>query len=200
MTRAKDRWKKTKRLKRLMYRPPDTEFGRECGGCTGCCTVMAVPELHKGMYRTCSHVSGQGCSIYPERPRSCRSWSCQWRLGEIDGARPEQSGIVVNLGFRRGPHYEVYELWEGAASHPLVLMVLENLPLPVYVFEYASQGRSAKQLQDLGTFTNNCMFGHGTTDARIGLPLLPPGACCLSEATSARATTSGCSPLVADLP
>jgi Fe-S-cluster containining protein len=54
-----------------------------------------VKELGKGMYRTCVHVGGQGCSIYQERPRSCRVWSCQWQLGEIDGdSRADASRLV----------------------------------------------------------------------------------------------------------
>ncbi len=130
---------------------------------------MAVAELEKGMYRTCDHVGGQGCLIYNDRPRSCRSWSCQWRLGEIDGARPDQSGVVINLGFRGGPHYEVYELWEGAASGPLVVGTLAKLSLPAYVFEFAEQGRNGLQFQGDSTLTNSCRFGHGQ---RIRLPLI----------------------------
>ncbi len=169
MTRAR---KRTKRLKRLMYRSANSDLGRECGGCTACCTVLAVAELAKGMYQTCAHVGGQGCSIYADRPRSCRSWSCQWRLAEIGGTRPDQSGVVVNLGFRGGPHYEVYELWSGAASDPLVVETLARLSLPVYVFQYEADGRSAKEFQGPGTFTNHCPFGHGLVSKRIHLAVL----------------------------
>lgn len=167
------RRKKTKALKRLMYRSGATTLGRECGGCTACCTVMAVKEFGKGMYRTCSHVSGQGCSIYQERPRSCRVWSCQWQLGEIDGERPDKSGVVINLGFRGGPHYEVFELWEGAAAQPLLLETLGKLALPVYVFDYESRGRTGLELQGHRTYTNNCPFGHGEPSSRTSLPVLP---------------------------
>jgi hypothetical protein len=155
-----------------MARAATTDSARECSGCTACDTVIAVAELQKGMYRTCSQVGGQGCAIYTDQPRSCRSWSCQWRLGEIDGARPDRSGVMVNLGFRGGPHYEVYELWEGAASDPLVVDALAKLPLPVYVFEYAAQGRIGLQFRGQATFTNNCPFGHGSAGRRISLPIV----------------------------
>src|SRR5579862_5149950 len=174
MSSAQKRRKKTRHFKRLMARAAANDSGRECGGCTACCTVLAVPELHKGMYRHCTHVSRQGCSIYPQRPRSCRAWSCQWRLGEIDGARPDQSGVLVNLGFRGGPHYEVYELWSGAASDPLVVEMLAKLSLPAYVFGHAAQGRTGVQFQGDATFTNHCRFGHGSSGRRISLPVVEP--------------------------
>jgi hypothetical protein len=172
MRRAGNR-QKAKHFKKLMARAAVTDSGRECGGCTACCTVMAVTELSKGMYRTCAAVGGRGCSIYQERPRSCRSWSCQWRLGEIDGERPDQSGVVVNLGFRGGPHYEVYELWEGAAGQPLVAATLAKMGLPVYVFEYGAKGRYGVQLRGRRLFTNRSPFGHGEPGGRISLPVLP---------------------------
>jgi hypothetical protein len=173
MTLRKKPWQKPKRLKRLMARAAATcDLGRECGGCTACCTVMAVSELQKGMYQTCSHVGNQGCGIYPDRPRSCHSWSCQWRLGEIDGPRPDQAGVIVNLGFRGGPHYEVYELWEGAAFHPLVVDTLAKLPLPVFIFPLDSQGRAGVQFRGQRAFTNHCPFGHGKSHWRISLPVL----------------------------
>jgi len=133
---------------------------------------MAVKELGKGMYRTCANVGGQGCSIYRERPRSCMVWSCQWQLAEIDGDRPDKSGVVINLSFQRGPHYEVFELWAGAAAQPLVLQTLEKLRLPVYVFGYESKGRTGTEFRGHKTYTNSCPFGHGTPHSRISLPVL----------------------------
>jgi hypothetical protein len=172
MLQAGHRRRKAKRLKRLMSRPRASHPGRECGGCTACCTVMAVREFAKGMYRSCSHVGSQGCSIYEERPLSCRVWSCQWQLGEIDGDRPDRSGVVVNLGFRSGPHYEVFELWNGAAAQPSVLQTLAQLRLPAYVFPYKSKGCTGLEHQGLSTHTNHCPFGHGEPNGRTSLPLV----------------------------
>jgi hypothetical protein len=118
-------------------------------------------------------VNGQGCSLYAERPRSCRAWSCQWQLGAIDGERPDTSGVVINLGFRGTPHYEVFELWEGAAAQPLVLETLDRLSLPVYVFGYEAKGRAGMEFQGCSTHINNCPFGHGEPGGRISLPVLP---------------------------
>jgi hypothetical protein len=99
-------------------------------------------------------------------------WSCQWRLGEIDGDRPDQSGVVVNLGFRGGPHYEVIELWEGAASHPSVTATLEKLGVPVFVFGFEAKGRWGGRFRGQEVLTNNSSHGHGEPGSRISLPVL----------------------------
>src|SRR5277367_5597847 len=169
MPETEQRRMRTKRLKRLMYRPA-SGVRRECGGCTACCMVMAVREFGKGMYRSCEHVDGQGCSIYQERPRSCRVWSCQWQLAAIDGERPDRSGVLVNLSFRGGPHYEVFELWQDAAAQPAIVETLKKLRYPVYVFGYESKGRSGAGLH--GTHTNNCPLGHGEPSSRMSLTVL----------------------------
>ena len=156
-----------------MYKSSSAHSARECGSCTACCTVMAVKELGKGMYRACEHVSGRGCSIYKDRPRSCRLWSCQWRLGELDGERPDRSGIVVSAGFRGGPHYQLFELWEGAASRAIVAGTLNKLRLPVYVFQFESRGRSGTELHGEKESALDCPFGHGEPSRRISLQVLP---------------------------
>lgn len=51
----------------------------ECGTCTYCCKVMKVKELNKPANTSCVHcVEGSGCSIYTERPESCRVYECLW--------------------------------------------------------------------------------------------------------------------------
>ena len=57
--------------------------GRACGECTVCCTVMAVPELHKPNRRACDHVCDEGCAIHAERPQDCRDFHCLWLLSLI---------------------------------------------------------------------------------------------------------------------
>jgi hypothetical protein len=79
---------------------------------------------------------------------------------------------VINLSFQRAPHYEVIELWEGAAAQPRVLQTLEKLRLPVYFFGYESKGRTGTEFQGYRTYTNGCPFGHGEPHSRISLPVL----------------------------
>jgi hypothetical protein len=71
---------------------------RACGTCTLCCKVMGIVELEKPKGSWCDHaVPGQGCSIYAERPHSCRVFSCLWLLDEGLGEewKPEKSKLVI---------------------------------------------------------------------------------------------------------
>lgn len=56
--------------------------GRECGGCTVCCTVKAIvsDELIKPPQTPCLHCTGTACAIYDHRPRVCAGYQCGWRF------------------------------------------------------------------------------------------------------------------------
>lgn len=72
--------------------------GRDCGGCTVCCTVMTInkPEIQKESGIPCRHCKQTGCAIYDSRPPVCRSWYCAWRTVDIFDAdwRPDKSGVM----------------------------------------------------------------------------------------------------------
>ena len=77
---------------------------KECGSCTACCSTVPVPEIQLRAFETCRHVQRPpaatvGCGIYPNRPRSCRLWNCQWlvELGWSDDLRPDRCGVVVDI-------------------------------------------------------------------------------------------------------
>lgn len=73
-----------------------------CGNCTLCCKVLAVPELEKPADVPCKHI-GKGCSIYEDRPQSCRDVECLWLLTRNRvmnvtmpaSTRPDRCGVVV---------------------------------------------------------------------------------------------------------
>lgn len=72
---------------------------RECGDCQLCCRIVPVEEINKAAGVRCKHQkSGLGCKIYPNRPFSCRTWSCQWLLGQgTEGlARPDRTHYVID--------------------------------------------------------------------------------------------------------
>lgn len=53
----------------------------ECGECTLCCKLMAVNDLDpkKPVNEWCVHSTMKsGCKIYPDRPGSCKIFTCQW--------------------------------------------------------------------------------------------------------------------------
>jgi hypothetical protein len=52
---------------------------KQCGDCSLCCKIMAIPELDKPKDAWCDHViKKQGCGIYETRPQSCRMFKCLW--------------------------------------------------------------------------------------------------------------------------
>jgi hypothetical protein len=59
-----------------MRNPPEE---KQCGDCSLCCKIMAIPELNKPKQAWCDHlVKKQGCGIYETRPPSCRGFKCLW--------------------------------------------------------------------------------------------------------------------------
>ena len=72
---------------------------RECGDCQKCCTLMPVEEIGKPGLTRCKHQkSALGCKIYPNRPHSCRIWSCAWLVdrGTVDLPRPDRAHYVID--------------------------------------------------------------------------------------------------------
>lgn len=72
---------------------------RQCGDCTLCCKLVPVKAIEKPAGVKCPHVRwGKGCTIYADRPRSCREWTCAWRLGAdtADLQRPDRSHCVID--------------------------------------------------------------------------------------------------------
>lgn len=66
---------------------------RNCGECTLCCKLMGVPELKKPSAKWCvSCDQGKGCTVYEERPQSCRNFQCFWLMDENfpDEFRPDR--------------------------------------------------------------------------------------------------------------
>lgn len=70
-----------------------TTSARSCGECTLCCKLMGVPELKKPSARLCGSCDvGKGCTVYEERPPSCRNFQCFWLMDENfpDEFRPDR--------------------------------------------------------------------------------------------------------------
>lgn len=74
--------------------------GRACGTCMMCCKVPAIEEFAKPPGVWCKHAAtGKGCSIYADRPDSCRAFYCLWMQDARLGAewKPEKAKFVVYL-------------------------------------------------------------------------------------------------------
>ena len=95
--------------KRKVRELKDTGASRSCGTCSACCTAKGVRELEKKAGVACTHVveGSKACSIYDERPASCREYSCLWKLGAFDGFdRPDRLGVVMEMGPGLGPVHD----------------------------------------------------------------------------------------------
>mgnify|MGYP006270571377 FL=1 len=111
-------------------------MGRSCGGCTACCTVMAVEELAKPGFTPCGHLrepdgSGRqgGCGRYGSRPASCRSFECLWLRGLVltsEEHRPDRVGLVLAPTEDRRT-LVAREVWPGASASPAARLLLTEL-------------------------------------------------------------------------
>jgi hypothetical protein len=74
---------------------------KQCGECSLCCKLMAIPELAKPKDSWCPHVvKKRGCGIYETRPGSCRDFQCLWLLDPRLGPdwKPSKSKFVMVTG------------------------------------------------------------------------------------------------------
>lgn len=110
---------------------PQIVSGRACGTCMMCCKVPHIEEFNKPAGIWCKHAApGRGCSIYAERPSSCRAFYCSWMVDASFGPewKPDRAKFVtylqangVNLqiavdpGFpnawRKAPYYDRIKQW-----------------------------------------------------------------------------------------
>ncbi len=86
---------------------------------------MEIAELDKPMWVKCENECEGGCSIYDDRPESCREWFCFWRadgngLVIKEHERPDKIGIFVELCQVEGsePLAAIRESWPGGADSP----------------------------------------------------------------------------------
>jgi len=99
------------------------ESARECGPCQACCELPTVPELKKPMFTRCGNLCAEGCSIYAERPVTCRAFVCAWLRGDAilaDEDRPDQLGLMLEtcvserLGEAAIQYVQIWETRRGA--------------------------------------------------------------------------------------
>lgn len=133
----------------VMVKSEATE--RACGGCTACCTAIAVHELDKPMWTDCQHQrQGQGCAVYEQRPDSCKSYWCMWQSGMLKGEenRPDKLGVIFDFRCEGTEDaISAWELWEGASDQPQVKKIIDgilkqmNLKVIIIIRRYKSPKR-----------------------------------------------------------
>jgi hypothetical protein len=75
---------------------------RACGTCNVCCVALTIddPALQKVQgYRCRNTLPDKSCAIYENRPHTCRTFFCGWRLLKWvrEPLRPDGSGVLVRL-------------------------------------------------------------------------------------------------------
>lgn len=70
-----------------------------CGECTLCCTLLNIPTMKSPAGLTCPACKNSQCSIYKNRPRECRDFSCLWLNNPVLGEelRPDKCGVLFEL-------------------------------------------------------------------------------------------------------
>ena len=76
--------------------------GRECGSCNVCCVALTIddPALQKPQgYRCRNARADNSCAIYEDRPQTCRTYFCGWRLlpWVKESMKPDRSGVLIRL-------------------------------------------------------------------------------------------------------
>lgn len=97
---------------------------------------MAIRELEKPRATMCAHFD-RGCSIYEQRPGSCRAFRCAWLINEeLDEAwHPLMAGFFIWFdhatrrmivetdpdapdAWRREPYYARFKAWSDPRNYP----------------------------------------------------------------------------------
>src|SRR5215471_2139509 len=73
--------------------------GRNCSGCTLCCSLLGIVELKKPVFTICKHCAvGKGCKIYEARPPTCAEFLCSYRTSAVlsEYWNPKVCGMVLH--------------------------------------------------------------------------------------------------------
>jgi len=113
---------------------------RTCGKCSACCKTHAVEVINKSEGKLCKNcIVGKGCTIYPNRPKECKDFRCEWLKGfGKENLRPDLLGIVLDYQ-TNGIFKKLLTIWEAsekALSNPYTKNIMNfsltnNIPVCV---------------------------------------------------------------------
>lgn len=93
-----------KRLELDLIESVKKRLSLSCGECNGCCIPFQIDEIKKKDDTRCVYLqsSEEGCcSIYQNRPKTCKDFECEWLRGKIERGqlryRPDNLGLVVTI-------------------------------------------------------------------------------------------------------
>ena len=118
--------------------------GRNCSGCSLCCTLLRIEELDKPPMVACANCeAGGGCRIYQDRPTECRQFYCGYLLdAKLDERwKPSRSNLLVAFeeypyavaihvdpafpdAWRAEPFYSQIRCWAAVAARTQAQVVV----------------------------------------------------------------------------
>ena len=79
--------------------------GRACGECTLCCKILKIGEIGKPQFEWCPPCAvGKGCTIFADRPQTCRTFLCSYLVSPDLGEEWKPSKARFVLTYDKGPN------------------------------------------------------------------------------------------------
>lgn len=98
-----------------------------CDGCTECCTSLPISDIDlcKSAGMQCNFCNN-GCTIYENRPESCKNFDCLYSLGESE-LKPSESHVIFDKLRERVYYGTVQEGYETKETVVTVVPEVERL-------------------------------------------------------------------------
>lgn len=76
---------------------------RECGDCVACCSGYLIGNSYGNKFGTgkpCAFLVKGDCSIYEDRPETCRTYQCAWTQGLFnEDMKPTLSNVMISVEY-----------------------------------------------------------------------------------------------------
>jgi Fe-S-cluster containining protein len=74
---------------------------RPCGDCSACCEGHIRGNSYGnlfGYHKPCVFLVDKACSIYKDRPNTCKAFQCAWSQGLFpEWMKPNLTGIIISV-------------------------------------------------------------------------------------------------------
>jgi hypothetical protein len=109
---------------------------RPCGECTACCDGNLKSNSHGNVFakrNPCVFLVHKVCSVYNDRPNTCRNYQCAWSQQLIDeDLRPDKSGVLVSVENRPNSDKQFLKVMEikehvDFETHNKIIQSVERL-------------------------------------------------------------------------
>ncbi len=82
---------------------------RPCGDCAACCEGHLIGNAWGNKFgagKKCIFLVKQECTIYHDRPETCRKYQCMWSQGIFpEWMKPNKCGLMISAEWKDGKQY-----------------------------------------------------------------------------------------------